>query len=167
MAALLVLACTACGPDEIPVGGIREPITRENLVAARERMEGGLLEPGWLPDGFALVNAEFDASGDRVWSVDLAYEAANGQYVHIFQTHFPAGQAGAQDPLALGEPIPGTAWNRRVVPAGQVGRPGVVEFSTRLDDGRTVLVDSDLDQETMLRILGSLVVRSEAAAGDH
>ena len=167
MAALLVLACTACGPDEIPVGGIREPITRENLVAARERMEGGLLEPGWLPDGFALVNAEFDASGGRVWSVDLAYQAANGHYVHMFQTHFPGGQAGAEDPLALGDPIPGTDWNRRAIPPEDVGRPGVAEFSTRLDDGRTVLVDSDLDQEAMLRVLDSLVVRSEAAAGDY
>lgn len=45
---------------EIPVGGVREPITRHDLAAARSGMPGGLLEPAWLPDGFALVHVNYN-----------------------------------------------------------------------------------------------------------
>lgn len=122
-------------------------------------MAGGLLEASWLPDGFALVNAEFDAGGDRVWSVDLVYEGS-GHYVHVWQTHVSPEELGDQDPVLLGEPIPSTGWRANPLPAAQVGRAGVVEFSTRLDDGRTVSIDSDLERTMMLRILDALVLRS-------
>jgi len=35
----------------------------------------------------------------------------------------------------------------------------VIEFSTRLEDGRTVTVDSDLDEDTMGRVLESLYLQ--------
>ncbi|HJP72551.1 MAG TPA: hypothetical protein VJ975_12610, partial [Candidatus Limnocylindria bacterium] len=119
---------------------------------------------GWLPDGFALVNADYIEQGGRIWSVDLFYQRADGRSVHVWQTHVSAEELGDQDPVAFGEPIPSTNWNANALPAAQVGRPGVVEFSTRLDDGRTVSIDSDLGRDTILRVLESLVMRS---GSDH
>ncbi|HET8776237.1 MAG TPA: hypothetical protein VFN76_01125 [Candidatus Limnocylindria bacterium] len=160
---LMLVACAAATPTpDIPIAGLREPITRENLEAARGGMAGGLLEAGWLPDGFALVNADYIEQGGSIWSVDLFYQHADGASVHIWQTLVSAAELGDKDPVALSEPIPSTDWNANPLPAGQVGRPGVVEFSTRLDDGRTVSIDSDLGRDIMLRILESLVMRSGA-----
>lgn len=162
-----VLVLAGCGlgvptPSEIPIRGIREPITRENLVAAREGMTGGLLEPGWLPDGFVLVHAEYIEAGNRIESVDLAYDGA-GRYLHMWQTHISPDQLGESDPVAKGEPLRGTEWNANPLPAAQVGRAGVVEYSARLADGRTVTVDSDLDPRVIERVLAALYLRSGSA----
>jgi hypothetical protein len=166
--AVVLMACSAPGLDpEIPVAGAREPITRENLVAAREGMAEGLLEPGWLPDGFALVNAEYIESGGRVWSVDLFYEHADGHSVHIWQTRVSPEDLGAEDPVALAEPMPSSDWSVNPLSEAQVGRAGVVEYSSRLDDGRTVTVDTDLDRGTSLRVLESLILRSSSGTGDE
>jgi hypothetical protein len=159
-ATLLVLAGCGLGvptPSEIPIGGLREPFTRENLVAAREGMPGGLLEPGWLPDGFVLVHADFIGE-----TVDLAYEGA-GRYLHIWQTHVSPDQLGESDPVPKGEPLEGTGWNANPLPAQQVGRAGVVEYSARLADGRTVSVDSDLEASVIERVLASLYLRTGSA----
>jgi hypothetical protein len=167
--AVILLACSApSGLDpEIPVAGAREPATRENLVAAREGMAEGLLEPGWLPDGFALVNAEYIESGGRVWSVDLFYEHADGHSVRIWQTRVSPEELGAEDPIALAEPMPSSDWSANPLSEAQVGRAGVVEYSSRLDDGRTVTVDTDLDRGTSLRVLESLILRSRSGTGDE
>ncbi len=159
-ATLLVLA--GCGanmptPTDIPVGGVRAPITQQNLVAAREGMPGGLLEPGWLPDGFVLVNAEYGGAGDEM-SVDLFYVGPSHQ-LHIWQTRISPAELGAQDPVPMGQPLQDTGWNANPLPAAQVGGDGVVEFSTRLEDGRTITLDSDLDEGTMRRVLDSLYFR--------
>jgi hypothetical protein len=169
--ALAAIAAACSGPrptaPEIPIGGVRGPITRENLHAARDGMADGLLEAGWLPDGFALVNAEYDEQGGRIWSADLVYERPDGRYVHIWQTHVSSDDLGDQDPVALGEPISGRDWNANALSLAQVGRPGVVEFSARLDDGRTVSIDSDLERATILRVLDSLSLRSTPAKSDR
>jgi hypothetical protein len=159
-ATLLVLAGCGLGvptPTEIPIGGVREPFTRENLVAARAGMPGGLLEPGWLPDGFVLVHADYIGE-----SVDLAYEGA-GRSLHIWQTHISPDQLGESDPVPKGEPLEGTEWNANPLPAAQVGRAGVVEYSARLADGRTVSVDSDLEASAIERVLASLYLRTGSA----
>ena len=157
-----VLGLAGCGanmptPTDIPVGGVRAPITQQNLVAAREGMPGGLLEPGWLPDGFVLVNADYIGAGNEM-SVDLFYVGPSHQ-LHIWQTRISPAELGAQDPVPKGQPLDGTDWNANPLPAAQVGSDGVVEFSTRLEDGRTITVDSDLDEGTMRRILESLYSR--------
>ena len=162
----LIAIATACSlpaptATDVPIGGVRQRITRENLHAARIGMAGGLLEAGWLPVRFTLANADFVESGGRVGSVDLVYEHPDGHFVHIFQTHASPEDLGGQDPVALGEPIPSSDWNANALSAAQTGRAGVVEFSTRLDDGRTVSIDSDLDRATMLRVLDSLILRSD------
>jgi hypothetical protein len=158
-----VLVLAGCGPSlstpaEVPVGGVRAPIIRENLVAARTGMPGGLLEPGWLPAGFVLVNADYMGAANEIQSVDLDYDGVT-HYLHIWQSHATPDQLGEIDPLPKGEPIEGTEWNANPLPAAQVGRPGVIEFSTRLEDGRTVTVDSDLDEDTMGRVLESLYLQ--------
>jgi hypothetical protein len=142
-------------PSEIPVGGVRESIIRQNLAAARNGFRGGLLEPGWLPDSFVLVGAEYSQQGSEIDSVDLRYEAGP-HYLHIWQTDASPEQLGEKDPVAKAEPMPGTQWNRHPLSAEQVGRDGVVEYSRRLDDGRTVSIDSDLDQDTMRHVLDSV-----------
>lgn len=157
---VLMPSCSAALPvaSEIPIGGVREPITRENLVAAREGMPGGLLEPSWLPSGFALVNADYMESEGRIASVDLWYRGTE-EYLHVWQTSMPAEELGDTDPVRLGEPIPSMDWRANPLAVAQVGRPGVVEYSTRLDDGRTVTVDTDLDRATVFRILEALGLR--------
>jgi len=159
----VMLVLVACGismptPAEIPIGGVRAPITRDNLVAARIGMAGGLLEPGWLPDGFVLVHADYIEAANQIQSVDLAYDGPGGT-LHIWQTQVSAEELGANDPVRLGQPMEGSAWNANPLPAARVGRAGVVEYSTRLEDGRTVSVDSDLDEETIRRVLESMVLR--------
>lgn len=159
----VALVATACGwpsqtPVEIPVGGVREGITAANLAAARDGMPGGLLEPGWLPEGFELVHAEYVKVGRQVESVDVVYE--NGtNYVHLWQTQLSPEELGVKDPVTKGEPIDDTGWNMNPLNAARVGREGVVEYSTRLPDGRTVTVDSDLPADVMRRILESLYLR--------
>jgi hypothetical protein len=140
---------------EIPISGVRESITRQNLAAAREGMLGGLFEPGWLPEGFALVYAEYVTEQNRVTSVDLRYES-DGHYLHVWQTRVPEEQLGGKDPVANGSPLAGTQWNANPLPSEQVGRTGVIEYSTRLADGRTVSIDGDLDAVTMRRVLDSM-----------
>ena len=162
VATLLVLA--GCGanmptPTDIPVGGVRAPITQQNLVAAREGMPGGLLEPGWLPDGFVLVHADYIEAGNEIASVDLVYDGPDHQ-LHIWQTRISPAELGAQDPVPMGQPLQDTRWNANPLPAAQVGGDGVVEFSTRLEDGRTITLDSDLDEGTMRRVLDSLYFRN-------
>ncbi len=158
-----MLALAGCGlalpaPAEIPIGGVRAAITGENLAAARSEMDGGLLEPGWLPDGFVLVHADYIGRGNRIDSVDLFYEGGTN-YLHVWQSHVSPDDLGAVDPVRNGAPLEGTDWNANPLPEAQVGRPGVVDYSTRLDDGRTVTVDSDLDVETMRRVLDLLYLR--------
>lgn len=148
-------------PSEIPVGGVREPITRQNLAAARNGYAGGLLEPGWLPNGFVLVYAEYNQQGGDLDSVDLRYEA-DGHYLHVWQTHASPEALGQKDPVAKGEPMPGTRWNSYPLPAEQAGGDGVVEYSARLDDERTVSIDSDLDQDTMRHVLDSVYLHGPA-----
>jgi hypothetical protein len=148
-------------PSEIPVGGVREAITRQNLAAARNGMPGGLLEPGWLPNGFVLVYADYNQQSTEIDSVDLRYEA-DGHYIHVWQTRASPEQLGEKDPVAKGKPLRGTQWNTDTVPAEQVGRDGVVEYSTRLPDARTVSIDSDLDQDTMRHVLDSVYLHGPA-----
>lgn len=163
-----LLALSACALNvptarEIPIGGVRESFVRENLAAAREGMAGGLLEPGWLPDDFVLVNAEFIGASNRPESVDLNYQ---GQltYLHIWQTHATPEELGDSDPVPMGAPLEDTDWNANPLPAAQAGRPGIVEFSTRLADGRTVAVDTDLDEDTARRVLSSMYLRGPGSA---
>ena len=155
----IVAGCGLSTPaaTDIPVGGVRAPITQENLVAARDQ-PGGLLEPGWLPEGFVLVHADYIEARNEISSVDLFYGGPE-HALHIWQTGIPPGELGAEDPVPKGQPLAGTDWNVNRLPAAQVGREGVVEYSTRLGDGRTVTVDSDLDDDTMRRVLESLYFR--------
>jgi hypothetical protein len=149
-------------PAEIPVAGVRESVTRRNLAEARNGIAGGLLEPGWLPDGFAMVNADYSAEGNVISSVDLRYEGG-GHYVHVWQTRASPEELGDKDPVANGSPLAGTQWNANPLPSEQVGRTGVVEYSTRLADGRTVSIDGDLDAGTMRRVLDSMYLHPQSA----
>lgn len=166
-AILLMLA--GCGtavpvPTDIPIGGVRAPITQENLIAARAQMTGGLLEPGWLPEGFVLVHADYMKAGNEIASVDLFYDGAD-HYLHIWQTSLSPNELGEGDPVPKGRPLDGTQWRANSLPAVQVGRAGVVEYSTRFEDGGTITVDSDLDADTMRRVLESLHVRGTGDNG--
>ncbi len=157
----LVLA--GCGanmstPTDFPVGGMRPLMTQQNLVAAREGMPGGLLEPGWLPDGFVVVNADYIEANNQIESVDVYYQGPS-HYLHIWQTNASPEHLGDKDPVRMGEPIAGTVWGANPLPAAQIGRAGVVEYSARLADGRTASVDSDLDADTMKPVLESLYLR--------
>ena len=154
-------AALAPTPTEIPIGGVREPVTRQDRAAAREGMPGGLLEPAWLPGGFELVNVGYIGTANQVETVDLNYDDGSN-YVHIWQTHLSADQLGETDPFPLGDPIAiggDVEWHANALPAEQAGRKGVMEFSARLPDGRTVSVDSDLDADVMERVLESLYLR--------
>lgn len=162
---LLVLAgCSASmpRPTDIPVGGARAPITQQNRVAAREGMPGGLLEPGWLPDGFVLVSADYIEADDQIESVDVSYQGPS-HYLHIWQTNASPEHLGDKDPVPMGQPIAGTVWGANPLPAAQIGRAGVVEYSARLADGRTASIDSDLDADTMKRVLEMLYLRGTRA----
>jgi hypothetical protein len=152
-------AATLPAATEIPIAGVRESITRQNLADARNGIPGDLLEPGWLPGGFALVNAEYSAEGDEINSVDLRYEGG-GHYVHVWQTRTPPEQLGQKDPVAKGSPLAGTQWTANPLPSGQVG----VEYSRRLEDGRTVSIDSDLDESTMRHVLDSMYLHPSSAS---
>jgi hypothetical protein len=63
--------------------------------------------------------------------------------------------------------MPSSDWSANPLSEAQVGRAGVVEYSSRLDDGRTVTVDTDLDRGTSLRVLESLILRSRSGTGDE
>ncbi len=155
-------ACSSL-PQQIPIGGVRAPITAENLARARAELPGGLLEPGWLPDGFQLIHAEYVPGGRNVDSVDLVYQSETN-YVHIWQTVLTPEELAGKDPVTHGEPIPDSEWNANRLDPLQTGRAKVViEYSSRRPDGRTVTADSDLPDDVMLRILDSVILRS---AGD-
>ena len=164
----LLAACGAIMPQagEIPIGGVRPLQTRDNLHAARERLVGGLLEASWLPPGFELTVVEYQEDGGRIRSADLNYAAgaqytAGAQYMHIWQSDLTPAELGDKDPLPAGEPLPDTGWyTKSLLPFA--GRGAVMEYSTRLADGRTVIVDSNLDEPAMRRMLGALVLRSTA-----
>jgi hypothetical protein len=160
----LAVGGTACGlPEPVPVGGVRAPITAENLSAARSLMPAGLLEPGWLPEGFELVHADYIKVGRHIETVDLAYQGPTGS-LHIWQTALSPDELADKDPLAMGDPIPESEWNANPIPPAQTGRElPVVEYSRRLDDGRTVTVDSDLPDDVMRQVLEALVIRTDEA----
>lgn len=156
------MTAAACGslPQQVPVGGVRAPITAENIAHIRAEMPGGVLEPGWLPDGFRLVHAEFIGTGAHVGSVDLFYES-DTNYVHVWQTLASPEDLAQNDPVAHGDPIAGSEWNANALHPAQTGRADVVvEYSSRRPDGRTVTADSDLPEDVMLRILESMLMRS-------
>lgn len=168
-AVVIVLTLAACSaripvPTAIPVGGARAAITHQNLVAARSQMAGGLVEPGWLPDGFVLVNADYDKAEGEIVSVDLVYDGAEHR-LHLWQTLVDPAAMGETDPVGKGEPIEGTPWGVSRLPATQVGSAGVVEYAARLDDGRTVTIDTDLDVDTMRRVLESLLLGDADKSG--
>jgi hypothetical protein len=137
-------------------------VTRRNLAEARNGIAGGLLEPGWLPDGFAMVNADYSAEGNVISSVDLRYEGG-GHYVHVWQTRASPEELGDKDPVAKGSRLAGTQWNANPLPVEQIGHDGVVEYSTRLQDGRTATVDSDLDADTIRHVLDSMYLHPASA----
>ena len=110
------------------------------------------------PTGLYSSTLTTRGAANEIQSVDLGYDGVT-HYLHIWQSHATPDQLGEIDPLPKGEPIEGTEWNANPLPAAQVGRPGVIEFSTRLEDGRTVTVDSDLDEDTMGRVLESLYLQ--------
>jgi hypothetical protein len=151
-------------PTEIPIGGLREPITSQDLAAARDGMPGGLLEPGWLPDGFELVNVSYlQAMGD-VRSVDLQYRS-EVNHLHIWQTTVAPEELGAEDPVKGGGEtvaIDDREWTTHDRSAN--GFANAMQFSARLTDGRTVSIDSDLDPETMRGIIESLYLRAQPTA---
>lgn len=144
---------------EIPIGGAREPMTRQDLAAAREGMPGGLLEPGWLPDGFALVNVSYLRAMGEIESVDLQYGDGTN-YLHIWQTTMSPEKLGTKDPVKGGETIAigDIEWTADDLFVFN-GVANGVQFSARLTDGRTVSIDSDLDVETMRAVIESLYLR--------
>jgi len=165
--ALVGCAALTPTPAEIPIGGVREPFTRQDLAAARERMPGGLLEPAWLPDRFELVHVGRSGGANQIETVDLDYSDGTS-YVHIWQTHLSPDQLGGSDPFPLGVPVGiggEVEWHANALSAAQVFREGVVEYSARLPDGRTVSVDSDLDADVMRRVLESLLLRAAPTDG--
>jgi hypothetical protein len=143
---------------EIAVGGAREPFTRQDLAAAREGMPGGLLEPGWLPDGFELVNVSYLQAMGEVGSVDLQY-GNESNYVHIWQTTMSPEQLGPKDPVNGGESVAigDIQWTSDDLSAN--GFAGAMVFSARLTHGRTVSIDSDLDVETLHAVIESVYLR--------
>lgn len=155
-------AALAPAPTEIPIGGVREPVTRQDLAAAREGMPGGLLEPAWLPGGFELVNVGYIGAANQIETVDMNYGDGTN-YLHIWQTQVSPDELGETDPVPLGDPIAiggDVEWHANPLPGAQGGRGGIVEFSARLPDGRTVSVDGDLDADVMKRVLESLYLRA-------
>ncbi len=142
---------------EIPIGGARATIVRENLEAARRLMPGGLIEPGWLPAGYVLTNAEYDRPGTSgpIASVDLSYagpgSGATGD-VHIWQT--VARDLGTKGPVGVGVSVPldGVTWSLATLRGG-------LALSARTADGRTISLDGDLGRDAMERIAASLAVR--------
>jgi hypothetical protein len=146
-------------PTDIPIAGVREPMTRQDLAAARDGMAGGLVEPAWLPDGFRLVHIGYCGALEQ--STDLYYDDGE-HYLHIWQAHRDPAELGNSDPVPLGEPMAiggDVEWHANTRVAAQTGRIGVVEYSARWPDGRTISVDSDLDSDLMVRVLESIAVR--------
>jgi hypothetical protein len=127
-------------------------------------MPGGLVEPRWLPDGFVLVTAEYVEAGDWIQSIDLSYQGLDHS-LHIWQTYLPPDQLAMLGPMPEGQPLDSSEWSIEPLRAAQVGRAGVVVARARLDDGRTVSIDSDLAPETMQRVLDSLYLRVAEGGG--
>jgi hypothetical protein len=165
MLVLIATGCTSLAPaaSDVPIGGPRPQFTRANLTAARQRLAGGLLEPGWLPGRFELTLADYTETDGHIRSVDLNYSDGT-RYLHVWQTNLAPAELGAADPVVLGQPMTGLAWGRYSLPASQAGRPGVIDYSSRLADGRTVSIDTDLDDATMRRVLASVVIREADAS---
>ncbi len=157
-------ATSTPAPTDVPIGGVRPTITRQDLAAARDHMAGGLLEPCWLPDGFHLDHIAYFAP-ER--SADLWYGGGD-HYLHIWQVHRQPAELGSDDPVTQGNPrsTETDEWRVRPLSAAQVGESGIVEYSSRWADGRTLSIDSDLDADVMERVLGSICVRAEAGATD-
>ena len=140
----------------VPIGGSLATVVRANLEAARRRMPGGLVEPGWLPAGFILTNAEYNsaATGGPLISVDLSYSrpgfAVIGQ-VHIWQTL--ARDLGRKDPVGIGTrvQIGSATWSL-------VENGATLALSRRMADGRTISLDGNLGLDAMKSIAAALVV---------
>ncbi len=149
-------------PTEVAIGGVRPEITRADLAAARVDMLGGLLEPCWLPDGFQLAHIAYTGLGPP--STDLWYDGGD-LYLHMWQTYLRPSELGSEDPVALGEPTSigdDIEWRANPLAHRQIGRAGVVEYSARLPDGRTVSIDTDVSGDDIERLLNSLCVRIRA-----
>ena len=155
-----MLALTGCGanmpvPTDIPIGASALR-SRSRTWWLRERAcPAACWNPAGFRTAFVLVNADFIKAGNQISSVDLNYASADHE-LHIWQTHLSPNELGESDPVPRGRPLEGTEWSANRLPAAQVGQDGVVEYAIRLDDGRTVTVDSDMDEETMRRVLESL-----------
>jgi hypothetical protein len=156
----LVSGCGPLTPSEIPVGGAREQFTREDLATARDRISGCLLEPGWLPEGFELVNVGYQQTMGDIVSVDLHYRDAGGRSLHIWQAHVSPEELGNDDPLGRGElmAIGDETWD-------VVTQADWSSFSTRFPDGRTVSVDGDLSTEEMRGVVGSIQLSEDEPQG--
>lgn len=162
-ALMLVVGATGCGlipappPSEIPIGGPRAGVIAVDIVEARQEMEGGLLEPTWLPEGFELVNVGYLRVGHHIESADLNFDDGT-RYLHVWQTLTELDPES--DPLRGGEQaeVGDVVWLVERPPAAQLGRENVLVYSTRMADGRTVSVDSDLGAEVMERVLASLAI---------
>ena len=146
----------AAAPTEVPIGGLREPITRQNLARVQQNFPG-LLEAGWLPASFELVNVEYVETAHRIESVDMNY-ARGDVYLHIWQSQLTVADLGAKDPVATGDPtsIGGVTWRANALSAEQAGREGITAFSARMPDGHTVSVDGNLGADVMKHVLESL-----------
>lgn len=151
-AALALFGCQLASPvpTEIPIGGERAEILDDDLALARTGMPGGLLEPTWLPGGFELIHVSLaDGAGD-LDSVDLAYSDGT-HWFHVWQSRADAGTlVGRGERVEIG----GHEWWLIRIDPAQSGRDRPnPQLSTRLDDGRIVSVDSDLDDRTIFEII--------------
>ncbi len=165
--ALTTTACEGSPPPptptpvatEIPFGGERAAITPQDLAAAREGMPGGLVEPSWLPEGFALMFVSF--YGGLEDSTDLYYSDGVNT-LQMTQAFRGPGQLGPKEPFDYGDRSPiGDAvdWHATSLEE-QLQTEGLVDYRGRMPDGRTVSVASTLDAEVMERVLQSLYVRA-------
>ena len=155
----LLVGCsaTAAAPTEFPIGGLREPITRQNLADVQREFPGEFLQAGWLPAGFELVNVEYVESANRIESVDLQYAFGDAS-LHIWQSELPDEDLATKDPVATGDPISigGVNWHANALPATQAGRAGVIAFSARMADGHSISIDGNLGADVMKHVLESL-----------
>lgn len=139
-------------PMEIPVGGVQPSIEQER-AAARENIDGGLVEPSWLPDGFELVHVIAASYGHA----DLIYEDGESS---IQTAQFDRGPY-LPEPFDYGDRLPiGDTVEWSATPLNDFGVSGT-SYSGTMPDGRIVHVHVvGLDPETTERILESLYVRA-------